>query len=183
MADLVTQLQQLEELVTQAKTMPLSSSALLNRDEVLELLREMRESLPEELKQARWVVKDREELLVKARKDAQAIVDKARAEQHQMAQQEDVVKRAQEEAERLVAEAEREAREIRLEAEDYVDSKLAQFEVVLTKLQENFDRSTAAIMKTLEQVGSGREKLRGITTHPAEEALAPPFDVEQGGEA
>src|SRR5439155_25768789 len=138
----------------------------------------MRETHPDEIKQARWVVKDREELLGKARKDAEAIVEEAHAEQLRMAQQQDIVKRAHEEAERILSEAEREAREVRLEAEDYVDSKLAQFEVVLTKLQESFDRSTAAITKTLEQVGSGREKLRGLTTHPAEGALAPPFDAE-----
>ena len=63
--DLAAGLQQLEDMVTQAKSMPLSSSALLNRDEVLELLSQMSESLPEEIKQARWIVKDREDLLAK----------------------------------------------------------------------------------------------------------------------
>ena len=61
--DLAGRMQQLEEMVRDAKSMPLSSSALLNRDEVLEMLTEMQESLPEEIKQARWIVKDREELL------------------------------------------------------------------------------------------------------------------------
>ena len=69
--DLAGRLQQLEEMVRDAKSMPLSSSALLNRDEVLEMIPEMQESLPEEIKQARWIVKDREELLGKARHDAE----------------------------------------------------------------------------------------------------------------
>ena len=51
--DLAAGLQQLEDMVTQAKSMPLSSSALLNRDEVLELLSQMSESLPEEIKLCR----------------------------------------------------------------------------------------------------------------------------------
>src|SRR5947208_14141392 len=78
--DLAARIQQLEEMIREAKSMPLSSSALLNRAELLEVLAEMRDSLPEEIKQARWVVKDREELLVKARREADGLVDKARAE-------------------------------------------------------------------------------------------------------
>ncbi len=93
--DLAARLQQLEDLVREAKSMPLSSSALLNRDEVLEILTEMKESLPEEIKQARWVVKDREELLAKARRDAERMVEEARAEQLRLASHEEVVKRAQ----------------------------------------------------------------------------------------
>src|SRR3972149_6237364 len=81
-------LQQLEGLVREAKSMPLSSSALLNREEVLELIEEMKGALPEEIKQARWVGKDREELLGKARRDAEAIVEEARAEQLRMAERE-----------------------------------------------------------------------------------------------
>ena len=65
--DIAGRLQQLEEIVNEAKSMPLSSSVLVNKDEVLEMLHQMQEDLPEEIKQARWIVKDREELLTKAR--------------------------------------------------------------------------------------------------------------------
>ena len=53
---------------------------LVNREEILELLGAARDELPEEIKQARWVVKDREELLSKARKDGEAIVEAARSD-------------------------------------------------------------------------------------------------------
>jgi DNA-binding NtrC family response regulator len=65
--DLTTRIEQLEVMINEAKSMPLSSSVLVNKDELLELIRQMRESIPEEIKQARWVVKDREDLLLKAR--------------------------------------------------------------------------------------------------------------------
>ena len=65
--DLAARLEQLEELIREAKSMPLSSSVLINREEFLELIAELKEAMPEELKQARWIVKDREELLSKAR--------------------------------------------------------------------------------------------------------------------
>ena len=135
--DLTARLQQLEEMVREAKSMPLSSSVLVNRDEVLELLDEMQEALPEEIKQARWVVKDREELLAKARADAERIVEQAREEQLTDGPS---GRRSspgrQEEAERIVAEADEQARRMRCEAEDYVDAKLAQFEIALRRILE-----------------------------------------------
>ncbi|MEO8293048.1 MAG: hypothetical protein ABI635_07885 [Actinomycetota bacterium] len=167
--DLAARLQQLEDLVREAKSMPLSSSALLNREEVLELLAEMREALPEEIKQARWVVKDREELLGKARSEAEAIVDAASQEQMRMARREEIVARANQEAERITQEAEADARKIRLDAEDYVDAKLAQFEIVLRKLQEEAQGSARQLTRTLDQVELGREKLRGAPTTAAQD--------------
>ena len=167
--DLAARLQQLEDLVRDAKSMPLSSSALLNREEVLELVAEMRESLPEEIKQARWVVKDREELLAKARHEGEAIVEAAHQEQLRMARKEEVVARAHQEAERIQQEADGDARKVRLEAEDYVDAKLAQFEIVLRKLQEEAQGSARQLARTLDQVELGREKLRGAPVTAAQE--------------
>src|SRR3989337_1686996 len=134
--DLAALLQQLEGLVREAKSMPLSSSALLKRQEVREVSEEMKGPLPEEIKQARWVVKDREELLAKARRDAEAIVEEARAEQLRMAEREAIVQRAIAEAERIGSEAADEARRMKLESEDYVDAKLAQFEAALRRITE-----------------------------------------------
>jgi hypothetical protein len=161
--DLSSRIQQLEELIREAKSMPLSSSALVNREEVLELVDGLRQTLPEEIKQARWVVKDREELLTKARRDAEGLVEKGRQEAGRLVGREEVVLRAAEEAERILAEAREQARQIRLEAEDYVDAKLAQFEIALAKTQED-------LLRTLTQVEKGREKLRGVSV--AQEHLA-----------
>src|SRR5437867_8875443 len=89
--DLAARLQQLEDMVRDAKSMPLSSSALLNREEVLDLVKDMKETLPDEIRQARWVVKDREELLAKARRDAEAMVEQGQEEQLRLASREAVV--------------------------------------------------------------------------------------------
>jgi F0F1-type ATP synthase membrane subunit b/b' len=161
--DLTARLSQLEEMVRDAKSMPLSSSALLNRDEVLDLIEDLKAALPDEIKQARWVVKDREELLAKARRDAEAMVEQARAEQLRLASHEAVMQRAKEEAERIVQEADEDARRLRLEAEDYVDAKLAQLEGTLQKILEETIASNEALSKTIDQVVAGREKLRGAT--------------------
>ena len=181
--DLAGRLQQLEEMVREAKSMPLSSSALLNRDEVLEMLAEMQESLPEEIKQARWIVKDREELLGKARQDAERIVEQAREDQLRMARKEDIVHRAEEEADRIVAEAEQQAMDARAEAESYVDARLAQFEIALRRILEEAQSTTRALAKTLDQVEVGRDRLRAPTTAAEQEFGSDPeaqlFDAEE----
>jgi len=158
--DLVGRLQQLEDLIREARSMPLSTSAIVNRDELLEVIESARKELPEEIKQARWVVKDREELLGKGRRDAEAMVEKARLERDRLVSEQEVVRAASEEAERILADADQRAREMRLEAEDYVDAKLAQFEIALEK-------TASALTRSIAQVQKGRDRLRGMT--PAKE--------------
>jgi F0F1-type ATP synthase membrane subunit b/b' len=133
----------------------------MNRDEVLELIEQMKESLPDEIKQARWIVKDREELLAKARRDAEAMVEQAREEQLRLASHEAVVQRANEESERIQQEAADDARRLRLEAEDYVDAKLAQLESALQRILEDVMGTNQQLTRTIDQVQAGREKLRG----------------------
>ena len=188
--DLAGQLAQLQQIVREAKSMPLSSSVLISRDEVLEMLHQMQESLPEEIKQARWVVRDREDLLAKARAEGDRIIEGSREEQRRMAMKDAVAKRAEEEAARLLQEAEDSTGDMRREAEDYVDGKLAQFEIALRKILEDAQGTARSLAKTLDQVEVGRDRLRSPTT-VAEQELAPPdlqpepsdlFDAEAGGE-
>ena len=182
--DLAARLEQLEELIREAKSMPLSSSVLVNRDEVLEMIGEIKEAMPEEIKQARWIVRDREELLTKARNEGERIVEQANEEQLRMARKEETVARATAEADRVVSEGEERARVMRSEAEDYVDAKLAQFEISIRKILEASQGSTKSLNRTLDQVEVGRERLRGPATAAEAEFARPSgesdlFDEEE----
>ena len=137
----------LERIAAEARSMPLSASVMVNRSELLALVRQLRETLPDELERARWVVREQDGILEHARSDAAEIVAEARAEHERLMSQQDVVRAANEESERLIDAAHATVRQMRLEAEDYVDAKLANFEVVLHK--------------TLTAVERGRERLRG----------------------
>jgi vacuolar-type H+-ATPase subunit H len=167
--DIIARLQQIEELIQEAKSMPLSASVLVNREELLELLEAARAELPEEIKQARWIVKDREELLSKGRREAEAIVQRGQHERARLVSGEEVVIAARDEAERVLSEAREQARQMRLEAEDYVDAKLAQYEIALERTAKEIERS-------MSQVQRGREKLRGVSV--AQEELGT-VDLEE----
>ncbi len=126
-------LDELIDIVATAKSMPLSSSVMITRDEALELLEAARDELPEELRRARRLLKDREEVLATARREAADIVEDARVQAERMVQRTEIVRQAEHRAIRIVEDAESESRRLRHEAEDYVDQKLAGFEIVLDR--------------------------------------------------
>lgn len=138
---------ELERLLSTSRPVPLSSSIMVNRADVEAVLERLREGLPDELRQARWIIKERDDLIEQGRTEAQQILEDAREERDRMLSETEVVKAANREAERIVSEAREEAKVLRLEAEDYVDGKLANFEIALNK--------------TLKTVEKGRERLRG----------------------
>lgn len=140
-------LSQLQDLVESARSMPMSASCVVNRGELLSLVDDLRAQLPEDLVQARQVLGNREAVVQEGRRRAQHVLSKARQERARLVEQTDVAREARAEAGRILADAERQAEAMRAQAEDYVDAKLATFEVVLTR--------------TLEAVERGREKLSG----------------------
>jgi cell division septum initiation protein DivIVA len=148
-------LRRVVEIIESTKTLPLSSSVKLdNRDEVLELLDEALQRLPDELRQARWMIKEREEYLDKVRREGDEIVQAARVEAGRMVQRTEIVREAQHTARSILEEARDEARRLRLEAEDYCDQKLASFEIVLER--------------TIKTVAAGRAKLSAAPSVPAD---------------
>lgn len=144
--DVQQKLDEITKLVEGARSMPMSASIVVNRAELVTLLTELREELPSEIAKAQETVQYGDQVVEDARREAERVVAAAHEERQQLINGTDYVTVAQAEADRLLAEARAEAAEQRREADDYVDSKLANFEVVLTK--------------TLGAIGRGRAKLR-----------------------
>jgi hypothetical protein len=143
-ADLVAELRY---IIESARPLPLSASSTINKEAVLALVDEIQANMPDELRSARWLLKEREEFRAKMRREGDEIVALARNRAEQMVQRTQVVKAAEARARKVLEVAEADSRRLRLEAEDYCDQKLGSFENVL--------------QKTLQQVGAGRAKLQG----------------------
>lgn len=143
--DLESMLDELVSIVDKAKSMPLSSSAIIARDDVLALLEAARASLPVELQRAKRLLQDRDEVLQRAEREGAELVDEARAQAANLVQRTEVVRQARHHAERIIEDAQAEGRKIRHEADDYVDRRLAAFEIVLDR--------------TMRTVQAGRERL------------------------
>ena len=95
-------LRRLHEMVASARPMPLSTSVMVNRDEVLDLLDETIERLPDELRAARWLLKEREEYLAKVKREGEDILDQARTRAERMVQRTEVVKASEARARKII---------------------------------------------------------------------------------
>lgn len=129
----------------EAKTMPLSSNALVDRELFLDLLERLRAGLPDELRAARWMVREREAFIARTNEKAREIIDKAREEADEMVSDSNIVAEAVEEANILVRRAEGDARRLRLETEDDIEKKLQRVEALLAELNSQVQGARAEL--------------------------------------
>ncbi|MCU1594778.1 MAG: uncharacterized protein JWO12_2170 [Frankiales bacterium] len=134
-------------LVEGARAMPMSASCVVNRSELLDLLADLEGLLPETISRAQEVLGDKQGVVDEGRRQAEQIIAAAKVERRRLLEATDVYADAAAEADRLLDEAKAAAEAMRTEVEDYVDAKLANFEIVLSK--------------TLSAVERGRQKLSG----------------------
>lgn len=150
--DILALVDKLEDLVAEGKKVPLTSSVMVNEQKIYDMIDEIRASFPDEIKQARWIVKERQEMLDEAEKEAGRIVAESKAQAEELAAETEVVRLAEARAAETLEEVRNKEREIRLGAEDYADEMLANLEVNLGKL--------------LTAVQRGRDRLQGKTVEP-----------------
>ncbi len=130
-----------EEVLNKSKKIPFSSSFIVNENEIFEILDELKNILPEEFKQARWIVKERENMLEEAKRQSINIIRDAEERAEKILSESDIMRNAVKKADELVSISEAKARTIRLEAEDYADEKLASLEAVLYKILSSIEKS------------------------------------------
>jgi len=145
--DVLVLIDKLDDLVHNAKPVPLTDQVRVDREEIYDLLDQMRATIPEEIKQARWIVKERQEMLAEAKREAERVIKEARDQQQRLVSQEEITKQAERAAEEIVEDANARAREIRLGAEDYADE-------ILNTLEVNLQKFLAAVQR-------GRDRLAG----------------------
>lgn len=142
-------LAQLRSEVENARSMPMSSSALIGRSEMLAEIDAIVAALPQAFAQSDQVYSKRDELVANAQAQAERIVVEATNERDRLVSDSEVYRVAKHEADEERARAERECEALRHETDEYVDGRLANLEITLTK--------------TLEAVTRGRERLHGRT--------------------
>ena len=134
--------------VEQARGVPLSGNASIDRNEMTDRLRHLREQLPEELRTARWMVREREAFIQQTNEESAELLRRARDKAAEMVSETQVMTEAVEEANILVRNAETESRQIRLEAEDLAESSYEQIETLLSNLLERVRDRRADLHKS-----------------------------------
>jgi len=148
--DVLVLIDKLDDTVHNAKQVPLTDTVRVDKEEIYDILDQMRATIPEEIKQARWIVKERQEMLAEAKREAERVIREAREEQARLISEQEVVRQAENQAEEIIEEARGREREIRLGAEDYADD-------ILNTLEVNLSKFIAAVQRGRERL-SGREE-------------------------
>ncbi len=130
--EILTVLETLEDLIEKSSGVPFSGKCLVDREEVLEIVKEMRLKLPDDIKQAKWVKEERQRILLQAQKEADNILKDAENKIASLVDEHEITKKAYEQANEIVGSAQKNAREIRLGAREYADSVLNKVEEILS---------------------------------------------------
>jgi vacuolar-type H+-ATPase subunit H len=154
--DVLVLIDKLDDIIHNARSVPLTDSVMIDREEMYDILDQMRSTIPEEIKQARWIVKERQEMLAEAKQEAERVLTEAQERADRLASETEVVRLAERNAQQVMEDARERERETRLGAEDYADE-------VLGNLEINLEKFIGAVRR-------GRERLQG---RPADDDLQP----------
>ena len=139
-------LEELEELIEDSKKIPLSDKVITDKRAILDLIKEIRLKLPDELKQAKWVKEEREKILTEAQKEADDVVKEAENRIISMIDEHEITKKAYEQKNQIMAQANESSRQITQGAWDYADD-------ILEKLQKS-------LTQTLKEIEEDRKELK-----------------------
>ncbi len=147
--DLLSALNELEELIESSGKVPLTRKVMVNEDLILDLLDRIRTTIPEEIRQAKWIIQEREKVMNDSQKEAMRIMESAQKQVDKQAEDSEVARKAKVFADEIIAKAEQVAQEMRAGAQSYADEILGALQDRLGKIdsQVEQDRSELRSMK------------------------------------
>lgn len=144
--EILALIEALEDVAERGVPVPFSGKSIVDTQEILDIIQEIRLKLPEDLKQAKWVKEERQRILLEAQKEADEIIKEAEKKIASMIDEHEISKKAYEQANEIIANAKKNAREIRLGTKEYADEILANLEKIINE--------------TLEVIHNNREELK-----------------------
>lgn len=141
--DILNLLERIEDIIEEASKFPLSNKVMIDKDEILEVINEIRLKLPDEINRASWVAKERQRILNEAQSEADELIEKVQDQQRYLIEDNEITKQAQKYANQIIQEAERKANEMKFGAYSYSDE-------ILSKLQEKIGEINSIIEQNRE---------------------------------
>ncbi|HZW83588.1 MAG TPA: hypothetical protein VFF14_09275 [Candidatus Deferrimicrobium sp.] len=149
--DVFTLLDELEEIVDRGAKIPMTGKVLVDDEAIFDIIDKVRSTLPEELRQAKWVMKERDRIQEEAQAEATKMVEQGRNYIAKLVDEAEVTKQAQAQAEEVVAQAKRVGREIRSGANVYADELLVTVEKSLIQLVETLRKDREELSKSITE--------------------------------
>lgn len=146
--DILQLIEEFEDIIEESSSLPFSGKVMIDKDEVLEIIKEIRIKLPDEIKQAGWVKEEKQRILAEAQKEADTIVNEAKTHLEDLIDNNEITELAKERAEDILNRSQSNAKEIRLGSMEYADN-------ILMETQEN-------LKELIELLDKNRQELRGV---------------------
>jgi len=138
-------LEELEDIIENGSSIPFAQKVLVDKKEMLEIIKDIRIHLPDEVKQAQWIKEERQRILAEAQQEAETVLEEANDHILSMIDQSEITKQATDRAEEIIAQAQTSAKEMRLGAKDYVDG-------LLESVQENLVELVNTVKKNRDEI-------------------------------
>ena len=146
--DFMYLLDRLEETLVTGSRVPLMARTLVDEQECLDILDQLRVAMPTEIKEARRIIAERDHILAQAREETERIIRGAEHRASRLVEEHTVVRSAQSRAMQIEEQAERESQQVRDEAEQYA-------ETVLSRVQERLDQALSSVRAGLRELETG----------------------------
>lgn len=134
-------LEELEELIENSSGVPFGNKVFLDKEDALEIIKEIRISLPDEFKQAEWINMERQRILNSAQGEADKLMENTKSYIQEQVENSEIVKEANRQAEAIIKNAEEVARQLRSGGRDYVDDTLEKLQKDLHKMITNLEKN------------------------------------------
>ncbi len=158
--EIFTLLEALEDILERSKSVPFTEKSLIEKGQFLDIIKEIRLKLPDELKQAKWIKEERERIIAEAQKDADAIVKEAENRIISMIDEHEITKKAYDKKTEIIADANEMFREITQGTNTYVDGILANIENNMVELGKTLNGVEMSIQSALETIQNNRKELK-----------------------
>ncbi|NLK97071.1 hypothetical protein [Defluviitalea saccharophila] len=157
----------MEDILDGSSTVPFTGKVMVDKDELLEIITDIRLKLPNEIKQSKWVIEERNKILIDAQKEAEGIMKEADERIAKLVDENEITKRAYEQAEEIIETAKQNSRQMRLGAIDYADEILSLVENNIKQTLEKIHKETSELENSLGQtintIYENRQELKGNT--------------------
>lgn len=145
--DILDLIDEVEDVVEAGTSVPFTSKVMVDKEEILDIIKEIRIKLPDEIKQAAWIKEERQRILAEAQKDADNMINEANYKLEELVEDDEILRVANQRAEEILSRAQMSAKEIRIGSMEYADT-------LLEETQEN-------LKEVIQLLNENRKELRG----------------------
>ncbi|MBQ1303222.1 MAG: hypothetical protein IIY29_07785 [Firmicutes bacterium] len=150
-------LEELEEIVQGASKVPLTGKSLLDAEDLMEIIKEIRVELPEELQRAQWINDEKERIIGEAESERTAMLEEARAQSEAMIDRDEITNQARIKAEEIISNADMQSRNLKMRTYEYIDNVMNSMierveyanRVYMKDMYENLKKSFDQVTETL----------------------------------